>query len=290
MKVPEQPEMDSTSCGQWIEKPVRECQGEMFRRFVVRTHLIRPGERLERTVAAYLSSDLQKDDIVVLGEKVVAIAEGRALLLNSIHPRRLARFLSQHVRPLGYGLGLRRPETMEVAMREVGSLRILAASIAGAFDRLSGRSGDFYRIAGRRVAAIDGPGPTTIPPYNQYIVLAPEHPELVIGQLSKRLGCEVAVVDVNDVGSEVLASSSGVDRRLVQELMRDNPMGQGAQGTPVAILRRMGQRRRTTEWPKRAAAIPAGWVVPLAGAGDVGLGIAEYDPLSGDAGTVSVDL
>ncbi|MDA8207233.1 MAG: coenzyme F420-0:L-glutamate ligase [Thermaerobacter sp.] len=258
----------------WIEKPVREVGGQLYRRYVVRTHLIRPGERLEKSLAGYLTGQIGPDDIVALGEKIVAIAEGRAVLVRSVQPRRLARFLARHVRPLGYGLGLRRAETMEMAIREAGSLRIIAASLAGAFDRISGRSGDFYRVAGRRVAAIDGPGPTTIPPYDRYIVLAPAHSEAVIQALSRRFGCQVAVVDVNDVGSEVLAASSDLDVRLVQELMRDNPMGQGAQGTPVAVLRPGPAQIGPDNWPLRPASVPGGWANPLGGTGDGGLGLS----------------
>lgn len=247
----------------------------LYRRFVIRTHLVRPGERLEKTLMPLLQDRVESTDIVVLGEKIVAIAEGRAVLLNSVKPGALARFLARRVRPLGYGIGFRRAETMEMAIREVGRLRIVAAAAAGAFDRLTGRSGDFYRVAGRRVAAIDGPGPTTIPPYNQYIVLGPKHPETVIVALQRRLGCPVAVVDVNDVGSEVLAISPGSDPQLVRELMRDNPMGQGAQGTPLAVLRPLAAVPSHIDWPVAFAEVGDGWVVPLGGSGDSGLRLGQ---------------
>lgn len=257
----------------WFEKPVREARGQMFRRFVIRTHLVRPGERLEKTLAPYLANQVQTDDIVVLGEKIVAISEGRAVLLSSVKPRWLARFLSRRVRPLGYGIGFRRPETMEMAIREAGSGRILVAAAAGAFDHLTGRSGDFYRIAGRRVAAIDGPGPSTIPPYDQYIVLAPLRPERIIAALSRKFRCAVAVVDVNDVGSEVLAASVDTEPALIQELMRDNPMGQGAQSTPLAVLRRVSSVHPVSQWPHKMARVAGGWLVPAAGVGDATLHI-----------------
>lgn len=276
--------------GHWIEKPIREVKDRTYRRFVIRTHLVRPGERLEKTLARYLAGRVQSDDIIALGEKVVAIAEGRAVLVKSIKPRPMARFLASHVRPLGYGLGLRRAETMEMAIREVGSVRIMAASLAGAFDRITGRSGDFYRIAGRKVAAIDGPGPTTIPPYDRYIVLAPAHPEGIIGALSRRFGCHVAVVDVNDVGSEVLAVSPGLDPRLVQELMRDNPMGQGAQGTPIAVLRSGPAAVEPINWPRRPAEPPGGWPNPLAGVGDAGLALNLRGTGTGDHEDRRLDL
>jgi hypothetical protein len=261
------------TAGAWIRKPAREAGGQRYHRWVVRTHLIRAGERLATGLWPYLDGRLEPGDVLVLGEKIVAIAEGRAVLLRTVRPRPLARFLARHVRPLGYGLGLRRPETMEMALREAGSLRILAAAAIAALTRALGRSGDFYRLAGRRVAAIDGPGPTTLPPFNRYIVLAPDRPEQVVRALSRRFNVEVAVVDVNDVGSEVLAASPGVDWELVRELMRDNPMGQGAQRTPVAILRPVPDAAREAHWPDGVWPEPGAWpgVVP-------GLGFAAGDP------------
>lgn len=269
--------------GPWIRKPARQVLDRRFERFVVRTHLIRPGERLARGLAPYLAGRLQPDDVVVLSEKVVAIAEGRAVLLRTVRPRPLARFLSHHVRQLGYGLGLRRPETMEMALREVGVWRILMAASVAVLGRLLGRSGDFYRLAGRRVASIDGPGPTTIPPFNRYIVLAPSRPQEVVQTLARRFGVKVAVVDVNDVGSEVLAASADVDVPLVRELLRDNPMGQGAQRTPLAILRPSVAVGQAGKWLKAGFPDPYPWPGAVAG---LGFSVAELDagPDRGDAG------
>jgi len=58
------------------------------------------------------------------------------------------------------------------------------------------------------------------------------------------LGVGVAIVDCNDLGSEVLGASEGVEREFVREALRDNPMGQRDQRTPMGLLRTRGQ---TTE-------------------------------------------
>ncbi|HCW51230.1 MAG TPA: hypothetical protein DGR79_04060, partial [Clostridiales bacterium] len=60
--------------------------------------------------------------------------------------------------------------------------------------------------------------------------------------LSRETGAKVgvAVVDANDLSVEVLGHSDGVDPSLVAELFRDNPLGQGSQQTPVAVLRLVG--------------------------------------------------
>lgn len=250
-----------------MERPIRAVAGRQYRRFVIRTHLIAMGESLEETLWPYFADRIKPGDIVVLSEKIVAISQRRAVPLNEVQVRPLARWLASHVRPMGYGLGLRRPETMEMAIREGGTGRILFAAGVGALDRLLGRSGDFYRVAGRNVAAIDGPGPSTIPPYNQFIVLAPQNSADLAKRWSARWRTRVAVVDVNDVGSEVLGASPGVDIALVRELLRDNPMGQGAERTPVGVLRRAG---RVPRFPRGLlpSSSGSGWIYPEAGIGD----------------------
>ncbi len=122
-------------------------------------------------------------------------------------------------------------------MREVGASRILVAAVIGGLTRALGRGGDFYRIAGRRVAAIDGPNRYTVKPFGYYVILAPEKPDDVAKGLSRLLGVGVAVVDCNDLGSEVLGASEGVDRKFVREALRDNPMGQRDQRTPMGVIR-----------------------------------------------------
>jgi hypothetical protein len=56
-------------------------------------------------------------------------------------------------------------------------------------------------------------------------------------ELAARLGVAVAIIDANDIGVNVLGVSAGVDAALVASLLRDNPLGQGAQQTPVALIR-----------------------------------------------------
>jgi len=236
----------ATTEGQWREKPERVWQGQPYQRFVVTTHLVRAGEPLVRTLAPYLVGRVAPTDVVAVGEKIVAVAEGRAVWLASVTPRPFARWLSRHVSQRGHGLGLGRPETMEMAIAEAGCARIVLAAAVGALSRALGRRGDFYRVAGRRVAAIDGPGPSTIAPYDRYIVLAPLHPTAFAEALARRIGAGVAVVDINDVGGEVLGQSPGVDAALVRGLLSDNPMGQGSERTPVVVLRRAAGSRRPT--------------------------------------------
>ena len=51
----------------------------------------------------------------------------------------------------------------------------------------------------------------------------------------------MAIVDANDIGVVVLGASDGVDRTLVRNLFRDNPLGQRSEQTPFALLRRVSK-------------------------------------------------
>jgi hypothetical protein len=183
---------------------------------------------------------VQPGDLLFVTEKIVAITQGRSYRLDEITPRPFARFLSKHVVRTSYGIGLGMPETMEMALRECGTLRILFAAGVSVLSKAIGRTGDFYRIAGDKARAIDGPTKNTIPPYNEAVVLGPKNPRDVALRVQKLVGgaVDVAVVDINDIGGNILGSTldKAGERRLVQ-ILGDNPLGQATQSTPMGIVR-----------------------------------------------------
>ncbi len=214
--------------------------GESFARIPLRTRVVMPGDDLDAFVREYASSALRPGDILFVTEKIVAITQGRSYPIDSIKPRKLAFFLSKYVTRTPYGIGLGMPETMEMALRECGTLRILFAAGVSAVTKAFGRKGDFYRIAGDKARAIDGPTNGTIPPYNKAVVLGPEKPNEVAARLKTLLGgsAEVAVVDINDLGGNILGSTLDKtwEKRLIA-ILKDNPLGQGHQSTPLGIIR-----------------------------------------------------
>ena len=170
---------------------------------------------------------------------MVACTQGRAIPLKAIRPSKLGIFLSRFVHKSAYGIGLSMPETMTMAIVECGHIRILLAAAAGAVGRLLGRKGWFYRVAGRKAAAIDGPCPKTIPPYNEYVVLGPEDPNKVAMDLARELDhVTVLIVDINDLGGEILGSSGFQTKNAYYaSLLADNPLGQTDEQTPMGIIR-----------------------------------------------------
>jgi len=212
--------------------------GRAYARAPVRTRLFASGDSLvDGLVDALGDVELVPGDVVAVSEKAVAISQGRSYPVGDVQARPLARTLSRFVGRTASGIGLGIPATMELAIREAGEARILGATAAAAVTKPFGVKGVFYRVAGPAVRAIDGPTRGTIPPYDGHAKMGPADPEGVARDLARALGVGVAVIDANDIGVNVLGVSSGVDSAVVQSLLRDNPLGQGAQQTPVALIR-----------------------------------------------------
>lgn len=153
---------------EWMPNPGKELTrrfaGQVWARYPVRMHVVQPGEDIGAVVKQYAKPYLQQGDILAISEKVVAICQERAFPVDEIHPRPLARWLSRYVTKTPHGIGIGSPVTMELALREAGVWRILLAAAVAAITKPLGIRGIFYRIAGRSVAAIDGPTPYTLPP------------------------------------------------------------------------------------------------------------------------------
>jgi asparagine synthase (glutamine-hydrolysing) len=220
--------------------------GRVFARLPVKTDLVNRGDDLDALFARQVVAHVKAGDTVVMAEKPIAASQGRSFALDEIHPTRLARVLSRAVTRTPHGIGLGVPETMQLALDEAGAPRILAASAASVAGKLLRRKGWFYKIAGPTVEAIDGPTPYTLPPHNTHAKLGPADPDGVAAGLaallSKAAGGDVkmVVIDANDLTATVLGASPGADRGLVGYLMRDNPLGQGHEQTPVCVLRDCG--------------------------------------------------
>jgi hypothetical protein len=214
--------------------------GTSYARIPIRTRVVMPGDDLEAVISEYAAPVVERGDLLFVTEKIVAITQGRSYTLDEIEVRPLARFLSKYVTRTPYGIGLGMPETMEMALRECGTPRILFAAAVSAVTKLFGRRGDFYRVAGDKARAIDGPTSGTIPPYNRAVVLGPTDPKGVAARIKSQLGgtAEVAVVDINDIGGNILGSTldRAGEQRLVR-ILRDNPLGQGHQSTPLGVIR-----------------------------------------------------
>lgn len=219
---------------------VREVDGVLYERLPIRTHVITKDDTIEAVVQKYAVSHLKNDDILFISERVIAITQGRSIPIADIHPSWLANFLVRFVHKSPYGIGLGSPWTMELALREVGSIRILFGACIAAITKPFGIKGVFYRICGRKIAAIDGPCDYTLPPYNRCATLAPLDPTGVARRLKETIGHEVVIIDANDLGVDVLGvSSEKTQKKFIKEVFRDNPLGQSTEQTPLCVVRRV---------------------------------------------------
>ena len=125
-------------------------RGRVFARLPIRTDVVRRGDDLAAVVLKHVAPHVRPGDSVAIAENAVSAAQGRSFLIEDIHPTRLATFLGNAVTRTPHGLGLGTPQTMQLAIDQVGAPRIIAAAAAGAVGRLVRQRGLFYRVAGRR--------------------------------------------------------------------------------------------------------------------------------------------
>jgi F420-0:gamma-glutamyl ligase-like protein len=216
-----------------------QVDGIKYGRLPIRTHVINENDNIVDVAKQYAAPHIHSGDIFFISEKAVACSQKRAIFMKDIHPRPLAKFLTKFVYKSPYGIGLGIPETMEMALRECGTPRILFAAFVSAVGKLLGRRGWFYKIAGYKAESIDGPTPNTLPPYNKCVVLGPENPDKVAMDLAAGLGVQSIIVDVNDLSGRILGvSDPSINRELMARILKDNPLGQSEQQTPMGIIRR----------------------------------------------------
>lgn len=215
-------------------------EGITYSRFPVKTHVVKIGDNLAEILKQYVTPHLQDGDMIFMSEKIVAISQGRSYPIAEIKPSKLATYLSGKVLKTPYGIGLGSPWTMQLALKEAGYIRIFLAIIAHFIGKVFGIKGAFYYVAGRKIAAIDGPCDYTLPPYNKYAKLGPAKPNKVAKELKETIGHEVVIIDANDLGVNILGRS---DKKMSKDTLaatfKDNPLGQTNEQTPLCIVRKV---------------------------------------------------
>lgn len=214
-------------------------RGATFVRIPIRTHILTSRDNIVEVVDHATVGCRQPGDVVFISEKAVAVTQGRAIPESEIRIGLTARLLWRTVRKVPYGIGLRSPSSFQCAVNECGAPRIWLAAAAGAVGKMLGRRGDFYRVAGMQAATIDAAHTSPLQP--DCVILGPRDPNRVAAAVRGATGLECAIVDVNDIGgSWVLGCTGGVNKELVQDCLRDNPLGQTDEQTPFGLLRHLG--------------------------------------------------
>lgn len=236
-----------------VFNPVVAVGNQEYERVLIPTHVFRKGEDFVKSIVQLVErSNVQtfkRSNVgswfIVVTEKIVATAQGRAYFIWDIHPSFFARFLSQFVSRVPYGIGLGSPWTMQLAIQEVGLPRILCATVVSMLTRPFGVRGMFYRIAGRSAAGIDGPTEYSLYPANVSAKLLPKDPQRVCKDIDRAIlnfKFEISnyagsvIIDANDIGRNILGNSTGIDDKVIAEVFKDNPMGQTDEQTPLALV------------------------------------------------------
>src|SRR5476649_2400543 len=179
----------------------------------IRTRLVGPGDDLGALVDDAVRGIARPDDVIVIAETAVAIAQRRFVPAEFVRPSRLAFALSARAGALAT---MSQPESAQIVIDQVGTGKVVYAAIAHVLGRFVGRRGVFYEILGEAIAAIDG-YTGTLPPYERAIVLGPEKPDEVAQAIAQGTGAHAAIVDANDLGiAKVLGASRGVRREAVE--------------------------------------------------------------------------
>ena len=90
---------------------VREVNGTSYERHAIRTHVISNTDNIVDVVKNYAVPHMKKGDILFMSEKAVACTQNRAIPMDEIHPRPLARFLVKFVyrSRMAWGVLCRKP-------------------------------------------------------------------------------------------------------------------------------------------------------------------------------------
>lgn len=200
----------------------------------IKTHKLGVLDDPVSTIYKYTFEKILPGDIVTIGETPLAIMQGRYIHPSVIETSLLSKALCYFFHPTS---SLATACGMQSLINEVGPVRVVLAWLIGSLFKIFKIKGIFYRLAGEQARLVDDITGTTVP-YDQVIVLGPKDAKCYCQKLSKKLGAQVAVVDVNDLGKvKILASSKGTDTKLISTALRSNPAGNADEQTPLVIIR-----------------------------------------------------
>lgn len=207
--------------------------------YPIKTHFIESKDRLEDIIERYVLPESQKNDIIVLCQKIVSITQGKIVYKKDLKVGFWANLLSKFAKKTPHGFSVGNPLKMQVAINLAGLPRIFLASFLAGLGKIFGLGGVFYRVAGHQINQIDGFYGEAFPQYSEIGILGIKNADPICNQLKEKYNLSFLVADVNDLGGNILGRSDdlkGKDK-LVLEILKDNPAGQSNQQTPIVILR-----------------------------------------------------
>jgi hypothetical protein len=222
--------------------PVISVIGRSFLRLPLKTHVLGPTDDPAQVLLTYAKPQYQPGDVVFISETAVAIMQNRHRDWRTIKPTKLALELSRRVTKSPYGVGLRSPYAMQYAIELCGLPRILLGCLAHMLGRLLKKKRWFYDMAGVQARMMDAEHTMGVQEYYECVIPGPAEPRRTCKRIKQATGMDVAIVDVNDIyPAWCIASTLPRERARQLELsLKDNPLGQGGECTPMGIWRETG--------------------------------------------------
>ena len=206
-----------------------------YKAIAVKTDLLGSFDNPIETVLKYCVGVAKKNDILIIGETPLAIMQGRYIAPQNLEYNVFSKILCYFFHPTS---SLATACGMQLLIEKIGVTRITLSLFLGLFFKCIGVKGIFYRLTGFESSLIDDIS-GTVAPYDKSIVMGPINTKLFCDKLSKQLGVEVAVVDVNDLGGvKILACSNNSLNNILNEILKVNPAGNSDEKTPIVLIRK----------------------------------------------------
>ena len=187
-----------------------------------------------KTISNYCKDIVKKGDCLIIGETPLAIMQGRYINPINIRYSFFAKLLCYFFHPTS---SLATACGMQILINNIGITRIIYALTIGIIFKFIGIKGIFYRLTGKESALIDDISGTTFP-YDKSIVMGPINTKRFCDDVSKILGVDVAIADVNDLGKvKILETSNKSNLKIIERNLTNNPAGNDDQKTPIVIIR-----------------------------------------------------
>ncbi len=206
-----------------------------YKIIAVKTEILGIFDEPVKTISDYCKDIVKKGDYLIIGETPLAIMQGRYINPFNIKYSFFSKLLCYFFHPTS---SLATACGMQILINKIGITRIIYALTIGIIFKFIGIKGIFYRLTGKESALIDDISGTTFP-YDKSIVMGPINTRRFCDDVSKILGVDVAIADVNDLGKvKILETSNKLNLKILERNLTTNPAGNDDQKTPIVIIRK----------------------------------------------------
>lgn len=214
--------------------------GSRYDRFAIKTHFVGVGESQYALVEKYVLPLFEPGDCLSFGAKVMAMCTSNVHRREDVKPGFFANLMWRFATVNSTGIGMHEPHKLQLVINECGLPRVLFAAFVSAITRPFGIKGLFYKVCGRDVAGIDGfYDRSEFDIYKDLALVNPSDGDELCNALYERTGVPTVLMDANDFDRNEIGRSEGfpLSHEQVQDAMVDNPSGQGAELTPLILIR-----------------------------------------------------